>query len=495
MAAIFAQTPRAGAGTPADRRRMNPASALERGNRAMAAGDARTAAECYRAALAAAGDHAGLYYNLGNALRAGGDDAGAEAALRRALALAPGLAAAHNNLGNLLRATGRPAEALEAYRHALHLAPHDGQVRGNLGTALLDLQRPEEALVFFAQAVAAAPGDAQARVNLAGALMLNREPMAALGEYRRARGLAPALPAALFGEAIALLTLGDWAAGWEAYEARLRDPRFPPFAADITQPRWRGDAPVEGRTLLLIAEQGLGDTLQFCRYTRPLRERGARVVLQVQPALRRLLGGLADSLAVPGAALPHFDAWCPLMSLPFAFRSTPETVPATPYLTAEPARRGRWRRRLGPRRGLRVGLAWAGNATHPFDALRSLPVPALAPLLAVRGIEAHALQPDAEPTDRRIAAHPEIADFADTAALIELMDVVISVDTVIAHLAGALGRPVWILLPYAADFRWMLERSDTPWYASARLFRQARPKDWAGPVAAAGRALGEWRRR
>jgi Tfp pilus assembly protein PilF len=468
-------------------------TALEAGNRAMAAGDARTAVECYRAALAAAGDDAGLYYNLGNALRAGGDDAGAEAALRRAIALAPVLAAAHNNLGNLLRATGRPAEALEAYRHALHLAPHDFQVRGNLGTALLDLQRPEEALVFFAQAVAAAPADAQARINLAGALMLNHEPAAALDEYRRARSLAPALPDARFGEAVALLTLGDWAAGWEAYEARLRDPRFPQI--DMAQPRWRGDAPLGGRTLLLIAEQGLGDTLQFCRYTRPLRERGARVVLQVQPALRRLLGGLADAVAVPGEALPPFDAWCPLMSLPYAFRTTPETVPAAPYLTAEPARRGRWRRRLGPRRGLRVGLAWAGNVTHPFDALRSLPVAALAPLLAVEGIEVHALQPDAEAADERIAAHAGIADFADTAALIELMDVVISVDTAIAHLAGALGRPVWILLPYAADFRWMLERSDSPWYPSARLFRQARPKDWTGPVGAVASALGAWRRR
>ncbi len=462
---------------------------LARGNAAMAAGDGPAAADCYRAALVASPDHAGLLYNLGNALRACGDTAGAEAALRHSLAVQPDQAAAHNNLGNLLRATGRPAEALEAYRRALHLAPRDGQVRGNLGTALIDLHRPEEAAVWLGQAVAADPADAQTRVNLAGAMMLRRAPAAALAEYRRARALAPDLPGAALGEAIARLTLGDWIAGWEAYEARLLEPRFRPYTTDLPGPRWHGPEPVRGRTLLLLSEQGLGDTLQFCRYAPLLRARGARVVLQAPPPLLPVLRGLADVLAAPGDTLPPFDFWCPLMSLPRAFATTPATVPAAPYLAADPAVLRRWRGRLGARRGLRVGLAWAGNAEHRQDALRSLPQPALAPLLDVPGIEAHALQPEARPADGRIRSHPDLADFADAAALAALMDVVISVDTATAHLAGALGRPVWILLARAADFRWMLDRTDTPWYPSARLFRQARPRDWAEVVGDAARAL------
>ena len=352
---------------------MDQAALVARGNAALTGGDAATAAACYRSALAGRPDHPGLLYNLGNALRAAGDLAGAEAALRRSLALQPGQAAALNNLGNLLRATSRPGEALEAYRRALFLAPGDGQIRGNLGTALMDLQRPQEAAVWLAQAVAAAPRDAQARINLGGALMLAGEPQAALDAYREARRLAPDLAGAAMGEAMARLTLGDWIAGWEAYEARLAEPRFRAFATDVPGPRWHGGEAVRGRTLLLLAEQGFGDTLQTCRYAPLLRARGARVVLQVPPPLVGLLRGLADVVASPGDPLPRFDAWCPLMSLPRAFATTPATVPPAPYLAADPALLRGWRGRLGRRRGRRVGLAWSGNAEHPLDALRSLP--------------------------------------------------------------------------------------------------------------------------
>ena len=468
---------------------MDTAGLVARGNAALEAGDPRAAADCYRAALAASPEHPGLLYNLGNALRAGSDMNGAEAALRRAIALQPDHAAAHNNLGNLLRTTRRPAEALEAYRRALFLRPHDGQVRGNLGIALLDLHRPQEAAVWLAQAVAAHPTDAQALVNLGGARMLAADPEGALADYRRARALAPGLPGAALGEALALLTLGDWEPGWNCYEARLFDRRFHPCPAALARPRWHGSEPVAGRTLLLLSEQGLGDTIQFCRYAPLLRARGARVVLQVAAPLVPLVRDLAETVAAPGDPLPGFDAWCPLMSLPRAFATTPHTVPTTPYLAADPAATRRWRRRLGPRRGLRVGLVWAGNPKHPFDALRSLPQAVLAPLLGLPGIEPHALQPEARPVDARIRPHPEIADFGDVAALVTLMDVVITVDTAVAHLAGALGRRVWILLPHAADFRWMLDRTDTPWYPSARLFRQTRAHDWEGVVDDAARAL------
>jgi Tfp pilus assembly protein PilF len=470
-------------------RRVDTALLVTRGNAAMAAGEARAAADCYRAALEATPDHPAVLYNLGNALRACGDVAGAEAALRRSLALRPDQPAAHNNLGNLLRGAGRPAEAMEAYRHALYLNPLDSLVRGNLGTALMDLHRPQEAAVWLAQAVTAAPADAQARVNLGGALMLSGEPAAALAQYRQARALAPGLSDAGLGEGLARITLGDWIAGWDAYEARLRDPRFKLHATDLLGPRWNGPEPVRGRTLLLMSEQGLGDTLQCCRYVPLLRRRGARVVLRVQRPLLTLLRGLADTIAAPGDGLLRFDAWCPLMSLPRAFATTPETVPPPTPLAANPAVARAWRRRLGPRRGLRVGLAWSGNADHPLDALRSLPQDALGPLLGVPGIELHVLQPDARPADARIRAHPDIADFTDAAALAGLMDLVISVDTATAHLAGTLGLPVWILLPHAADFRWLMDRADTPWYPSARLFRQSRPRDWAGVVNAVAAAL------
>ena len=470
-------------------RRVDTALLVARANAALAAGKAGLAADCYRAALAASPDHPELLHSLGDALRAGGDVAGAEAALRRSLTLRPDQPATHNALGNLLRAAGRPAEALEAYRHALYLTPTNGQVRGNLGTALLDLHRPEEARVWLAQAVAADPADAQARVHLGGALMLMRDPAAALTQYCQARALAPDLTDATLGEALARLTLGDWIAGWEAYEARLRHPRFRLHAVDVLGPRWHGPEPIRGRTLMLLSEQGLGDTLQFCRYVPLLRQRGARVILRVQRPLVTLLRGLADRIVAPGGGMLRFDAWCPLMSLPRAFATTPETVPPPAPLAANPTGRRTWVRRLGRRRALRVGLAWSGNADHPLDALRSLPQDALAPLLELPGIEAHTLQPEARPADKRIRAHPNIADFADAAALVDLMDVVISVDTAIAHLAGTLGKPVWILLPHAADCRWLLDRADTPWYPSARLFRQARPHDWAGVVDAAAQAL------
>jgi tetratricopeptide (TPR) repeat protein len=459
------------------------AALLARGNAAMAEGGTATAVTCYRRALAEAPGHPGLLYNLGNALRAAGDAAGAEAALRASLAADAGQPAAWNNLGTLLRAAGKPAEALEACRRAVHLAPADGQLRGNLGTVLLDLHRPQEAVVWLAQAVAADPTDAQARVNLAGALMLLAEPRAALAHYRAARALAPTLAAAALGEGLALLTLGTWPAGWEAYEARLADPRFNPGTRDLPIPRWHGPEPLAGKRLLLLSEQGMGDTLQCVRYLPLLRRLGSRTVLQVPPPLRRLLRGLAERVVVPGTPLGPIDFWCPLMSLPRAFATTPQTVPAAPYLVAPPSRLRHWRRVLPPTGRLRVGLAWRGNPEHPFDALRSLPEALLRPLLDIPGIEAHALPCESAATDPRIRCYRGITDFADTAALCTLMDVIVTVDTAVAHLAGALGKRTAILLAHAPDFRWMLDRSDTPWYPSARLFRQPRPGDWEAVIA------------
>ncbi len=408
-----------------------------------------------------------------------------EAALRAALAQNPGQAEKWNALGNLLRAEQRPEEALEAYRRAVFLDPGDGRYRGNLGTALVDLQRPEEALVWLTQAVAAAPADAQARVNLGGALMLTARPQAALAHYRAAQALSPGLAAATFGIGLALLTLGAWPSGWEAYEARLADPAILPAARDLSLPRWHGPEPLAGKRLLLLAEQGLGDTILAARYLPLLAQRGAEVVLQVPTALQPLLRPLAAEVVTPGTGLRGIDLWCPLLSLPRAFATTLQTVPPAPYLAVPPTRQRRWRQALGSTAAFRVGLAWSGNPNHRYDRLRSLPPARLAPLLALAGVEVHALSPEARAEDPRIRCHPEIGDFADTAALASLMDAVVSVDTAVAHLAGALGRPTFILLAHAADFRWMLDRNDTPWYPTARLIRQPRPGAWEEVIAEA----------
>lgn len=424
------------------------------------------------------------------------DDAAAEQALREGLARVPGDVVRLNDLGNLLRATHRAEEAVEAYRRAVFLRPGDGGLRGNLAMALIEAHRPGEAAVWIAQAQAAHPGDARLALIAASAEMALARPGPALAAYVRAQALArhagqPSTEAqARFGEGLARLALGDWERGWPAYEARLDTPAFAaarrPFPPGAR--RWRGEA-LAGRRLVLTAEQGLGDVLQFARYAPLARARGAWVALQAPSALARLLAPLADQVLAPDAPPPPADFVCPLPSLPGVFATRPESVPPAPYLAAPPEREAAWHARLGPPRGLRLGLAWAGNPAHGWDTLRSLPEAALAPLLALPGVEAHALQPDARPADPRIAAHPDLADFADTAGLMTQMHAVIAVDTAVAHLAGALGRPGFLLLGHAPDFRWMLGRTDTPWYPSLHLARQPAPGDWATPLAEVAAAL------
>lgn len=418
------------------------------------------------------------------------DDAAAERALREALARMPDDVARLNDLGNLLRATRRAEEAVEAYRRAVFLRPEDGGLRGNLAMALTEAHRPGEAAVWIAQAQAGHPGDARLALIAATAEMALARPGPALAAYLRAQALArhagqPATQTqARFGEGLARLALGDWERGWPAYEARLDTPAF----ATAALPEGRGES-LAGRRLVLTAEQGLGDVLQFARYAPLARARGAWVALQAPASLAGLLAPLADRVLALDAPPPPADFVCPLPSLPGVFATTETSVPPTPYLAVPPDREAVWRARLGPPRGLRLGLAWAGNPAHGWDTLRSLPEAALAPLLALPGVEAHALQPDARPADPRIAAHPDLADFADTAALMAQMHVVVTVDTAVAHLAGALGRPGFLLLGHAPDFRWMLGRADTPWYPTLRLARQPASGDWATPLAEVAAAL------
>src|SRR5476649_2395300 len=311
----------------------------------------------------------------------------------------------------------------------------------------------------------------------------------------RALAIAPDDVEARVNAGICRLLQGDLQGGWRWYESRWRRLPLP----DHAPPQWCGDAPLAGKTILVYAEQGLGDTIQMCRYVALLAAQGADVVLRVQPALKALLSQLAGARMVlaDGEPLPAFDYHCSLMSLPFAFDTSLATIPAgAPYLRADPARAAAWAQRLGAPAGRRIGLAWSGNRGHDRDGSRSIP---LMQLRGLFGADAQfvSLQPELRAIDRivlendqRIASHAaQLTDFAETAALIAQLDLVISVDTSVAHLAAAMGKPVWLLLAYAPDWRWLLERDDSPWYPTMRLFRQSVRGDWDGVVAEVAHAL------
>jgi hypothetical protein len=305
---------------------------------------------------------------------------------------------------------------------------------------------------------------------------------------RQAHTLKPGMPEALFNESLLRLLQGDYAAGWRLHEHRWATEQRG-AGRGFGAPLWLGDAPVAGRTILLHAEQGLGDTLQFARYAPLLAERGARVILEVPPPLVALLAGLGgvERIVARGEPLPVFELHCPLLSLPLAFGTTIDTIPAAvPYVSVPESHRRKWAARVPSGGVRRVGLVWYGNRQHRNDRLRSLPAEALGPLLTMAGVQWHCLQKGAgSAADAAVAASArmvnltaEIADFADTAAYLEQLDLVVTVDTSVAHLAGALGRPVWVLLPFVPDWRWLLEREDSPWYPTARLFRQPALRDW-----------------
>lgn len=451
--------------------------------------------------VAAYPDRPDLRFNLANALVAAERPAEAEAEYRRLLRSHPEHIGVHTNLGNALHTMGRHAEALDHYRRVAALRPDLAGALNNVGNSLIALRRPEEAENFLRRAVQADPGYAQACNNLGGALLALDRPAEALQWFRRAMQLDANPFHATFGAAIAQLTLGDFRQGWRDYEARWLDPRFTVDVPDYTTPTWDGGGVLTGKRVLLHCEQGLGDTIQFVRYAPLVRQRGAHVVLQVQAPLAGLVVHLADEVVPQGKIardepVPDHDIRCPLLSLPRAFATRLATILASaPYLAADPSRVAAWQTRLGPATRRRIGIAFSGSPEHPDDALRSIPAARM--LAAFGNVEIHVVQRDIRPEDAAtLAARPDVrnhaadlADFRDTAALVGCMDLVVSVDTSIAHLAGAMGRPVWILLQFAGDFRWLRERTDNPWYPSARLFRQPRAGDWDTPLTALAAAI------
>ena len=413
------------------------------------------------------------------------------ASYQRALAVEPADATALCHLGPVLCELRRPAEALESCERALVLQPDFVEAFVNRGMALHDLQRFEEALASYDLAIARNPRLPAAHNNRGTVLQQLQRHEEALADFDNSIALDPNNAEAHFNKSLCLLLLGRLESGWRLYEWRKR--RRPPIADRVLpQPSWRGTPALKGQSLLLHSEQGLGDTLQFCRYALIAEACGARVVLSVPSPLQRLLRTLGSSIdVVVAGSEPATDWHSPLLSLPAAFGTTLQSIPAQiPYLSAEPERVERWRRHIGSE-GLRIGIAWQGRVGKA-DLGRSFPLEHLQWIGSVAGVRLISLQKDrgaeqlqALPAGMRVESLGEDFDrgpdaFLDTAAVMECVDLVIACDTAVAHLAGALGRPVWIALRHVPDWRWMLERSDSPWYRTARLFRQARAGDWNG---------------
>jgi hypothetical protein len=402
---------------------------------------------------------------------------------------------------------GALAEAAALYRRVLALDPRDFDALHMLGVVAAPRGDAEEAIGLLSAATDARPSSARARFNLGGALMAAGRLREAIAAYDAAVALEPGHAAAWtnrgtcmlrFNLSQALLVAGRLEEAWPGYEARLRTAELAPHARHGDVARWDG-GPCEGRRVLLHAEQGMGDTIHFARYAPLLARRGAHVVLEAQAPLASLLSRLEGvaTVVVQDSPPPAVDLACPLPSLPLAFATTLATIPSPGgYLSADPARVALWRERLGPALRPRVAIAWRGSAAHRNDASRSIDLARLAPHLPA-GIEYLSLQKDMRAGDAEaLRAIPgardlgaSLRDFDDSAALCVLADRVACVDTSLAHLAGALGRPVDVLLPFAPDWRWLLGRRDSPWYASATLHRQEAVGDWSAALESLGACL------
>jgi hypothetical protein len=383
-------------------------------------------------------------------------------------------------LGVVSRAQGRLEEAVARFQQALALGPDHPETRNNLGVALVDLGRPEEAIRHYERVLTLQPNRAEIHTNLAIALQRRGRYAEAFASYGRSLALKPDYAQAHLNRAYALLTTGELDEGWEEYEWRFAVARYD---RGFDRPLWSGE-PLGGRSILIHAEQGFGDALQFVRYVSAVAERDGRVILEVPEPLVRLVRTVAgvSQVVARGDPLPAFDCHCPLLSLPRVFKTNLANIPnAVPYLRVPAEASAGWAERIPATPGPRVGIVWAGTTVGALD-LRALEA-----LWEVEGISWFSLQVGERSGDISSLAGVKIADlsrwlmdFADTAAAVCRLDLVISVDTAVAHLAGALGRPVWLLSGHPPEWRWLLDREDSPWYPTARLFRQGKEGEWPG---------------
>jgi tetratricopeptide (TPR) repeat protein len=444
-------------------------------------------------------DYTEAHNNLGNALRDRGQLDEAIAAYRQAIALMPHYVEAYNNLGAALAGNGQFDEAVAAFRQAIALRPDLPEAHSNLGNALRDNDQLNDAIAAYHQAIALRPNYAEALTNLGISLADKGELDDAIIAYRRAIQLKPDAADIHWDLAFLLLSMGRFAEGWEEFEWRLKD-ETKRLRRDFSAPQWNGEA-LAGKTLLLHAEGGFGDAFQFVRYVPLLRGRAAKMILECDSALVRLFSDLPgiDEIIARGQALPAFDYHIPLQSLPRLFKTDLTNIPnAVPYLKVQPENQASWKARVKNDGRLKVGLVWAGSPRAKIsDDLRTRGLDVFAPLGQMPNVRFFSLQKGPE---SNLARPPglemtdftrDLNDFADTAALIENLDLVISVDTSVAHLAGALAKPVWVLIPFSSDFRWLMDRTDSPWYPTMRLFRQKQRNDWQGVVAEMADALME----
>ncbi len=487
-------------------------------------------AEAYRlasAATAARSDSADALVALGHILRALKRDDEALTAFDKALAIAPGHIDALGSRGDALLARGRAEEGLQCFDKILTLVPSHREARANRGVALAVLKRYEEALAEFdtvlAQApqhtmalynranalasvgrdaeslvgydrvLAAVPQHAPAWNNRGNALMALKRHADAAESFSKAIALKPDFADAYFNRSLALLAAGDYARGFADYEWRWKRSGMPAARRNYGRPLWLGEFPLARKTILIHSEQGLGDCIQFARYVPVLARAGASVVLEVQAELKSLLSRLAgvSQIFARGEALPGFDVQCPVGSLPLAHKTEIGSVPADiPYLAADESHLAKWRPRLAALKTPRIAFVWAGNVSHANDRNRSITLVQLRPLWENGAASFVSLQRELRRSDAEelkkvpdvLHLGDELADLDETAAVIALCDLVVSVDTSVAHLSAAMGRPTWVLLPFSPDWRWTIEAERSPWYPAARLFRQPQLEDWASVI-------------
>jgi tetratricopeptide (TPR) repeat protein len=453
----------------------------------------------YDRSLAVRPNDAGVYHSRGNILMELGRLDEALASYDRSVAIRPNHAETYYNRGVTLQKMKRLDEALTSYERALALRPDYAEAFCNRGVILHELNRFDEALASYDRALIACPDLAEALSNRGNTLQALKRFDEALAGYMRAIAVRPDFADAHWHEALLRLLTGDFDRGWRKYEWRWETERLRNTKRKFTQPLWIEQTEIAGKTILLHAEQGFGDAIQFCRYVPLVAARGARVILEVQRPLVELMGDLAGAAQVVsrGDSMPDFDFHCPLLSLPLAFTTRLETIPSsTPYLRARSQALKKWGELLGPRGRPRIGLAWSGSPTHTNDRNRSISLSSLISLLDVDASFV-SLQKDIRSDDAAVLkARSDLPhfgdalnDFSDTAALVSHLDLVIAVDTSVAHLAGALAKPVWVMLPFVPDWRWLLDRNDSPWYPSARLFRQDATRMWDGVIARVHAAL------
>ena len=456
------------------------------------------AVAAFQQALAQRPHYAEAWYNLGNTFQSLERWSDSVEAYVKAQQICPPSHDVLNNLGSALWNRREFVAAAAAHEKAIALKPDSAEAYNNLGNDLLSLGRFDEAADKFKHAALLRPGYRDALCNLGNVYLAQNRADEAIDAYRRASA-DTAFPDAEYNEALALLLKGDFAHGLPKYENRWASKSSGLQPRNYPQPRWQGEA-LAGRTILLYSEQGLGDTLQFIRYVPLIAQLGAKIILCVQPPLKNLLAALPCVERVPTSqeSLPPFDFQCSLLSLPLVLKTELHSIPTSvPYVAAPSEKATLWRENLATGQGLKVGIVCSGNPKHKNDHNRSLPLSTFAPLAVLTDRPLYILQEELKPADAATLASSnafidlshELADFTDTAAIIANLDLVISVDTSVAHLAGALGKPVWTLLPYTPDWRWMLSREDSPWYPTMRLFRQPAPGDWSSVLDQVSTAL------